>query len=96
MDFLVHVDNTRLHALPPDERELLTTRERQAGRQLMADGVLRSLWRLPGKRANVGIWTADDADALHDILTGLPIWPYAEFEITPLATHPLTSASGTA
>jgi muconolactone delta-isomerase len=35
------------------------------------------------------VWTADDADALHAALTSLPIAPWTDFEVAPLARHPL-------
>ncbi|GAA2631873.1 hypothetical protein GCM10009863_54580 [Streptomyces axinellae] len=59
------------------------------GRELMAEGVLRHFWRLPGKRADLGIWTV--ADALEEALESLPVRPYADIDVTPLATHPMTA-----
>ncbi len=90
MDFLVRIDTSDAYELPVDERNDLIERERVRGRELMAEGVLRHFWRLPGRRANIGIWTAPDADALEEALTSLPIWPYADIEVTALATHPMT------
>ncbi|WP_301125259.1 muconolactone Delta-isomerase [Streptomyces cacaoi] len=91
MDFLVRIDTSRVHDLPADDHADLVRRERHRGRELMAEGVLRRLWRLPGKRANIGLWSADDADALEQALDSLPIRPYADIEVTALATHPLTA-----
>ena len=42
-----------------------------------------------GRKANVGIWSARDADHLNEALQSLPIWPLITLEVTPLATHPL-------
>lgn len=89
MDFLVNIDTRRVYELSERELAELIEREQERGRELLAEGVLRQLWRLPGKRANVGIWSAPEADALEAALNSLPIRPYAEFEVTPLATHPL-------
>jgi muconolactone D-isomerase len=91
MDFLVRIDTSRAYALPAGEREDLIERERARGRELMSQGVLRHFWRLPGQRANVGIWSAADADALEESLESLPVRPYADIDITPLATHPMTT-----
>ena len=44
---------------------------------------------LPGRKGNVGIWSARDADQLTEALESLPIWPLITVEVTPLATHPL-------
>ncbi|WP_329560420.1 muconolactone Delta-isomerase family protein [Kitasatospora sp. NBC_01266] len=90
MDFLVRIDGSRVFELPADERNAVVQREHTHAHELQATGVLRHIWRLPGQRGNIGIWSAADADALENVLTGLPIRPYAEIEVTALATHPLT------
>lgn len=89
MEFLVQVDASRVYALPTAERDDLVTRERDRGRELIAEGVIRHFWSRAGQHGNVGIWSAEDGDALHAALTSLPIWPLAEFTVTPLAAHPL-------
>ncbi|MCO5970743.1 muconolactone Delta-isomerase [Actinoallomurus soli] len=93
MDFLVRVDGSRVYELPADESAALIERERVRGRELMAAGVIRQFWRIPGRRGNIGIWSAADADELEAALTSLPVWPYADIEVTPLARHPMTAMS---
>lgn len=90
MDFLVRVDFSRAYDLPEDERTVLLERERsRGGRELLSQGgVIRQLWRLPGTRANIGIWSAADANALEEALASLPIRPYTEIDVTALATTP--------
>ncbi|MGW0891036.1 muconolactone Delta-isomerase family protein [Saccharopolyspora sp. NPDC002578] len=41
--------------------------------------------------SNVGVWVAADAEELHDVLSDLPIWPWADIEVTPLITHQLVA-----
>ena len=81
--------------LPPDmpagEREELMERERERGRELKRAGTIVDMWRIPGRQANVGIWSAPSATTLHEALTSLPVWRYAEIDVTPLADHHLTS-----
>lgn len=89
MDFLVRLNTTAVYRLPDGERRELIERERMRGRELHADGFLRKAWSLPGQKANVGIWSARDADQLTEALQSLPIWPLITLEVTPLATHPL-------
>lgn len=72
----------------PDLAELVR-REREIGRALQQEGTLRRIWRLPGERANVGIWSAPDATALHAQLARLPLWPWLSAQVVPLATHDL-------
>jgi muconolactone D-isomerase len=85
MDFLVRVDFARAYELPEDERVALIERERSTGRELLSQGMIRQLWRLPGTRTNIGIWSAADADALEEALASLPIRPYSEIQVTALA-----------
>jgi muconolactone D-isomerase len=89
MDFLVRIDTAAVYRLPDRERNELIERERMRGWELHAGGFLRKAWSLPGQKANVGIWSARDADQLTEALQSLPIWPLITLEVTPLATHPL-------
>lgn len=91
MDFLVRIGTTRVYELPADDHAGLVERERDRGRHLMAAGVLRRLWALPGKRANIGLWSAPGPDALVEALDSLPIRPYVDIDVTALATHPLNA-----
>ena len=67
----------------------LVEQNRVRGRELHAEGALRDLWRLPGRRASVSIWSAADADALDAALRSLPISAHVDMEVTALATHPM-------
>jgi muconolactone D-isomerase len=79
--------------LPPDmdtaERALLARQESEYGQQLVADGVIESIWRIPGQLANVGIWSAADATRLHAVLADLPMFAWATITVRALAEHPL-------
>ena len=86
MDFLVRWDFARVYELPDEERAALIERERSRGRELLSQGVIRQLWRLPDTRTNIGIWSAADADALEEALASLPIRPYSHIQVTALAT----------
>lgn len=69
--------------------DALVAAERQVGKMLVDDGTIERIWRLPGQRANVGIWRVTDATALHAVLATLPLWRWLEAEVVPLATHEL-------
>ena len=92
MEFLVEVDVR----LPPDladaRRAELLKAEVERGTQLSEAGTLCAIWRVPGRIANVGIWTAADATALHDALVSLPLFPYMDVTVTPLARHHLAGS----
>src|SRR3984893_7270660 len=87
MDFLVHMEVARIEG--GDEREKqLREQEAARSRELAKAGILLRLWRVPGRRENWGIWSADDADRLHDALSSLPLFRYLTITVHPLASHP--------
>jgi muconolactone D-isomerase len=45
------------------------------------------MWRIPGRRANVGIWQAADASELHESISSLPLFPWMDVRVRPLADH---------
>jgi muconolactone D-isomerase len=56
--------------------------------ELAAAGTIRRLWRVPGRRANWGIWEAADATAVHAAIRSLPLFPWLDVDVIPLAAHP--------
>jgi len=89
MEFLVRIA-VRLPADMPDARKAeLTAAERDYGAELRRRGAIQRIWRVPGATRNVGIWEARDATELHELLSGLPLFPWVEAEVTALAQHPL-------
>ena len=86
MEFLVRMTIIA----PGDSAEVAVLRAAEAERaaELARSGTLLRLWRIPGDRANWGLWQAYDATALHEALTSLPLWPHARFEVHALAAHP--------
>lgn len=89
MDFLVRIEVHLPADLPEQRRSELLAAEAVRGRELVAAGTLARIWRLPGRQANVGIWAARDATALHDALVSLPLWPWMTVSVEALATHSL-------
>jgi muconolactone D-isomerase len=87
VEFLVYI-RVELPADYDSER-VKTLREEEAARgvELYEDGVIRRIWRVPGRREAVGIWQAADPTELHELLASLPLFPWCDIEVTPLATH---------
>jgi muconolactone D-isomerase len=89
VEFLVEIEIR----LPPDlgdaRRSELLEAELARGAALAEVGLLRAVWRVPGRFANRAIWSAPDATVLHDALISLPLWPYMDVSVTPLARHAL-------
>lgn len=88
MEFLVRTENRLPADTPPERRAELRTAERARALELRADGVLRKLWRVPGRNATIGLYEAPDATALHEALMSLPMAPWLDVTVEPLATHP--------
>jgi muconolactone D-isomerase len=87
MEFLVNIEI----AWPPDadpvRREELFAAEVERGRELARQGIMKRLWRVPGRWANWGLWEAADATGLHAALSSLPLWPWMDVTVHPLARH---------
>lgn len=88
-EFLVAIDIELPFDLEPDVVASLTAAERERGLELVAQGSILRIWRIPGRTANIGVWVADDATDLHRKLTSLPLCPYMDIRVTALAIHPL-------
>jgi muconolactone D-isomerase len=90
MEFLVHIEVRIPHGLLSAEQVAdLYAQEARRGRELADAGVIKRLWRIPGRRANWGLWEAADATELHATLSALPIFPYIDVvDVIPTAAHP--------
>ena len=89
MDFLVQIQVSLPYDIDPKTRDRLLEQERERGLELKAAGVIARIWRIPGRTANVGIWRAEDATALHEAIASLPLFPWIDAHVTPLALHHL-------
>jgi muconolactone D-isomerase len=80
--------------LPPDmdpgQADELRAREREYSQAAQRDGRWAHLWRVAGRYANVSILDVESVDELHELLSGLPLFPYLDIRVTPLARHPNT------
>lgn len=88
MEFLVHVEVRWPAEGDPIELGRLTASERMRASELVDTGRLRRIWRIPGRRANWGLWRAADATELHDVLASLPLFRWLDIEVFPLGAHP--------
>jgi muconolactone D-isomerase len=88
MEFLVHIEVRWPPEGDPDEHARLVAGERERANELAAAGIIQRLWRIPGRRANYGLWSADDATALHEAISSLPFYPWLDVEVIALAEHP--------
>jgi muconolactone D-isomerase len=86
-EFLVEIEIEWPPAMPDDERAAILAAEAERGRELRDAGSIVRIWRIPGRRANVGLWAAADASELHELLSSLPVFPWMNIQVRPLAEH---------
>lgn len=88
MLFHVRMDVRIPHDLPAAERTEILAREKAYSQDLQRQGKWRHIWRLAGEYANVSILDVADNTGLHDILSGLPLFPFMDITVTPILRHP--------
>ena len=88
MLFHARMDVNLPHDLDPEARADLLAREKAYSQELQRSGKWPHLWRIVGEYSNVSILDVESNDELHDLLSGLPLFPYMDIKVMPLATHP--------
>lgn len=88
MLYLVRMDVKIPRELPLEEAAAIKQREKEYSRSLQEKGLWPHLWRVVGEYANYSIFDVTSNDELHEILQALPLFPYMDIEVTPLAKHP--------
>lgn len=91
MEFLVRIEISLPPDMPAGERTALLEAEARRGRELIAQGALVRVWRVPGRFANISLYRAADATELHALVSSLPLWPWMDVNVEALARHPLES-----
>jgi muconolactone D-isomerase len=81
MDVVIPAD------MDPQVRDELLSREKAYSQDLQRQGKWPHIWRIVGEYANYSIFDVESNDELHQILSGLPLFPYMDVLVTPLATH---------
>lgn len=87
-EYLVIITNNLPADTPVDLRDSLVKHESIRVAELIDEGLLVRLWRIPGRRQNVSIWNASGASELQQALASLPLFPYLDITVTPLTRHP--------
>ena len=66
---------------PANEAEEIKQREKAYSQQLQREGKWRHIWRVAGLYVQ-------DAEELHQILMGLPLYPFMAIKVEALCRHP--------
>jgi muconolactone D-isomerase len=75
-------------SMSASDADEIKARERAYAKSLQESGKWKELWRVVGEYANYSVFDVDSNDELHDLLSGLPLFPYMTIAVTPLAHHP--------
>lgn len=88
MLYLVRMDVTIPLDMPRERAEFIKAQEKEYSQQIQRDGRWVHLWRVVGEYSNYSVFNVADNDELHTLLSGLPLFPYMDIKVTPLAKHP--------
>jgi muconolactone D-isomerase len=88
MLFMVEMQVNFPREFDVDEATWLKAAEKERFQELQDAGTWRHIWRVAGQYANVSIFDVDSNSQLHDILVGLPLYPFMTMKVTALCRHP--------
>lgn len=88
MLFLVRMDVNLPADMPSEEAAAIKAVEKAYSQDLQKQGKWRHIWRVVGEYSNYSVFDAESNDELHTMLSGLPLFPYMDISVTPLAKHP--------
>ncbi len=92
MLYLVRMDVRIPTGADPKQMDEIKAREKEYSQELQRDGRWVHLWRVVGEYANYSVFDVSSNDELHQLLSALPLFPYMEIHVTPLAQHPSSIA----
>jgi muconolactone D-isomerase len=91
MEFLVEMTTRVPEGTTDDEVARIRVAEAARSRELAGQGHLLRLWRPPlepGEWRTLGLFAADDAAALEEVLASMPLRVWRTDGVTPLSEHP--------
>ncbi|MUL67589.1 muconolactone delta-isomerase [Mycobacterium sp. CBMA 234] len=88
MLFHVRMDVRLPHDMDLDVRAQTVAREKAYSQELQRSGKWPHIWRIVGEYSNYSIFDVESNDELHELISGLPLFPYMDIHVTPLAHHP--------
>ncbi|QEZ46913.1 muconolactone Delta-isomerase [Cupriavidus oxalaticus] len=88
MLYLVRMDVNLPHDMPAAQADEIKAREKAYAQDLQRQGQWLHLYRVVGEYANYSVFDVESNEALHNLLSALPLFPYMKIAVTPLAPHP--------
>ena len=74
--------------IDPAAFDRLKAEEKAKAQELQRQGIWLHLWRIAGQYSDISVFDVPDHDALHAILSTLPLFPFMDVKVMPLARHP--------
>ncbi|ENV45436.1 muconolactone Delta-isomerase [Acinetobacter schindleri] len=62
--------------------------EKAYSQELQRQGRWRHIWRITGQYSNISIFDVENNEELHNLLQGLPLYPFMKIEVMALNRHP--------
>ena len=88
MLFKVEMDVVVPKDIDPNVFEVTKEKEKKYAEELQKSGKWRHLWRIVGQYKNISIFDVENSEELHNILMGLPLYPYMDVRVEALCCHP--------
>ena len=88
MLFQVRMDVNIPKDMPSETAAEIKAVEKAYSHDLQRQGKWRHIWRITGQYSNTSIFDVESNEELHNILQGLPLYPYMNIEVMALNRHP--------
>lgn len=88
MIFHVRMDVNIPQDIDQEEIKKTLLKEKEYSQSLQKLGKWRHLWRITGEYSNISIFDVESNEELHNLLQGLPLFPYMDIKVMPLNRHP--------
>ncbi len=88
MLFQVEMDVNIPLDFDPEKAAAIKAKERAYSQGLQESGKWRHIWRVAGHYSNLSIFDVQSSEELHQILMGLPLYPFMTMRVTALCRHP--------
>ncbi|QIC65154.1 muconolactone Delta-isomerase [Acinetobacter schindleri] len=88
MLFHVRMDVNIPRDLPEAQVNEIKAVEKAYSQELQRPGKWRHIWRITGQYSNISIFDVENNEELHNLLQGLPLYPFMKIEVMALNRHP--------
>ncbi|ATO20177.1 muconolactone delta-isomerase [Acinetobacter sp. LoGeW2-3] len=88
MLFHVRMDVNIPRDLPEAQVNEIKAVEKAYSQELQRQGKWRHIWRVTGQYSNISIFDVESNEELHNLLQGLPLYPFMKIEVMALNRHP--------